>query len=164
MLSTAQIAVSLLDPVKGHAIQTWEFEGQPVIRIGRGEKNDVIVADPLVSRAHAELISDTAGRWRVVSLGRNGTLLDGELVSAPAPIRHGAVLQLGSNGPWAEFCQGRRESGGGETLSSVASVPMPQLDEDLVRTEVSKIAEGETFKDIQKQAQELRMTREGFQD
>jgi hypothetical protein len=41
---------------------------------------------------------------------------------------------------------------------------MPQLDEDMLRTEVSKIAEGETFRDIQKQAQELRRTREGFQD
>jgi hypothetical protein len=156
--------VSLLDPVKGHAVQTWQFDGQSLIRIGRGETNDVIVADPLVSRAHAELISDTAGRWRVVSLGRNGTLVDGELVSEPAPIRHGTILQLGSNGPWVEFCQGRRESGGGETLSCGASMPMPQLDEDMLRTEVSKIAEGETFRDIQKQAQELRRTREGFQD
>jgi hypothetical protein len=38
---------------------------------------------------------------------------------------------------------------------------MPQIDENLVRTEVSRIAEGETFKDIQKQAQELRSAREG---
>ena len=154
----------MLDPVKGHAIQTWEFEGQALIRIGRGEKNDVIVADPLVSRAHAELISDSAGRWRVVSLGRNGTLVDGELVSEPVPIRHGMILQLGANGPWVEFCQGRRESGGGETLGCASGVPMPQIDQDLLRTEVSKIAEGETFRDIQKQAQELRRTREGIQD
>jgi len=160
VLTTAQVAVSLLDPVKGHAIQTWEFEGRSLIRIGRGETNDVVVADPLVSRAHAELISDTAGRWRLVSLGRNGTLLDGEVVSQPVALHHGAVMQLGSNGPWVEFCQGRRESGGGETLGCVSSVPMPQLDADLVRTEVSKIADGETFKDIQKQAQELRKTRE----
>jgi len=158
--STAQIAVSLLDPVKGHAIQTWEFNGQSVIRIGRGDTNDVVVSDPLVSRLHAELISDTAGRWRIVSLGRNGTLVDGELLSAPAPIRHGSVLQLGSNGPWVEFCEGRRERRGGETISSVSDLAMPEIDEDLLKTEVSKIADGDVFKDIQKQAQELKRTRE----
>ena len=157
---TAQIAVSLLDPVKGHPIQTWEFDGRSVIRIGRGDTNDVVVADPLVSRTHAELVSDTTGRWRVVSLGRNGTLVDGELVSDPFPIRHGTVLQLGSNGPWVEFCEGRRESRGGETISSISDLAMPELDQDLLRTEVSKIADCETFLDIQKQAQELRKARE----
>ena len=160
MPGTAQIALSLLDPVKGHAIQTWQFEGRALIRIGRGDTNDVIVADPGVSRTHAELISDTAGRWRVVSLGRNGTLVDGEMVSDPMPIRHGTVLQLGSNGPWVEFCQGRRESGGGETVSCVSNIAMPQIDEELLKAEVRKIADGETFQDIQKQAQELRRTRE----
>jgi hypothetical protein len=160
VLSTAQIALSLLDPVKGHAIQTWQFEGRAVIRIGRGDTNDVVVADPLVSRTHAELISDTAGRWRVVSLGRNGTLIDGEMVSAPMAIHHGTILQLGSSGPWVEFCQGRRESGGGETVSCVSNIAMPQIDEELLKAEVSKIADGETFQDIQKQAQELRRTRD----
>jgi hypothetical protein len=37
---------------------------------------------------------------------------------------------------------------------------LPQIDEELLKAEVSKIADGETFQDIQKQAQELRRTRE----
>jgi pSer/pThr/pTyr-binding forkhead associated (FHA) protein len=160
LLGATQIAVSLLDPVKGHPIQTWEFDGQSLIRIGRGETNDVVVADPLVSRTHAELISDTAGRWRVVSLGRNGTLVDGEMVSDPTPVRHGTILQLGSNGPWVEFSEGRRASRGGETVSSISDLAMPEIDQELLKTEVSKIADCETFLDIQKQAQELRKARE----
>ncbi len=37
---------------------------------------------------------------------------------------------------------------------------MPQVDQELLKTEVSKIADCETFLDIQKQTQELRKARE----
>jgi hypothetical protein len=159
---SVEVAVSLLDPVKGHPIQTWEFNGRSVIRIGRDEANDVTLADPLVSRLHAELVSDASGCWRVVSVGRNGTFVDGEPVSEPVPIRHGTTLQLGSNGPWLEFSDGRREDRGGETILAwgASDFAMPQLDEELVKTEVTKIAEGETFKDLQRQARDLKRARD----
>ncbi|MDF2979910.1 MAG: conserved transrane ATP-binding protein transporter, partial [Actinomycetospora sp.] len=51
------------------------------IRIGRAEDNDVVVADLLVSRHHAELVSDGAGGWELVDLGSpNGTYVDGQRI------------------------------------------------------------------------------------
>jgi pSer/pThr/pTyr-binding forkhead associated (FHA) protein len=151
--------VNLLDPVKGHPLQTWEFDGRSVIRIGRADDNDVIVIDPLVSRVHAELVSDESGHWRIVSVGRNGTWVDGEQVSEPRPIGHGMVVQLGSSGPWMEIRKGRREPRGGETLSPMNDLSLPQIDEDLMQAEVSRIADAESFEDLRKQAQELKQAR-----
>jgi len=141
-------------------LRTWEFDGQSVIRIGRADDNDVVVIDPLVSRLHAELLFDEAGQWRIVSVGRNGTWVDGEQVSEPRSLGHGMVVQLGSNGPWMEFREGRRELRGGETLSPLNDLSMPQIDEELIKAEVSRIADGERFEDLRKQAQEIKRTRE----
>ena len=152
--------MSLLDPVKGHPLQTWEFDGRPVIRIGRADDNDIVVIDPLVSRVHAELVADATGHWQLVSVGRNGTWVDGEPVSEPRSIGPGMVVQLGSNGPWMEFREGRRELRGGETLLPVSDMSMLQIDEELIKTEVSKIAEGEDFEDLRRQAQQFKRSRD----
>jgi len=159
-LGKTGVAVTLLDPAKGHPIQTWEFNDRSQIRIGRGDGNDVVIGDPLVSRLHVELNKDPAGRWRVTSLGRNGTLVDGEPVVDSAPVRHGALMQLGANGPWMEFCEGQRASRGSETIAwSGASMEMPNVDQDLLHSEVSKIADGEQFKGLQQQAEEFKRSR-----
>ncbi|WP_433783255.1 FHA domain-containing protein [Actinomycetospora sp. CA-101289] len=51
------------------------------IRIGRADDNDVVVADLLVSRHHAELVADGAGGWELVDLGSpNGTYVDGQRI------------------------------------------------------------------------------------
>lgn len=162
MSRTYQIAINLLDPVKGHPIQTWEFDDRVVIRIGRGDANDVVIGDPLVSRAHAELSLDSSGVWRIVSMGRNGTWVDGERVSDNHSIRHGMIMQLGSNGPWVEFREDRRPLRSGETIMGwdASSLSLPQVDDEVTQAEVRKIADGETFKDLQKQAQEMKRTRE----
>jgi len=158
------IALNLLDPVKGHAIQTWEFDDRFVVRIGRGDANDVVIGDPLVSRIHAELSLDASGVWRIVSMGRNGTWVDGERVSDGLSIRHGMIMQLGSNGPWVEFREDRHPFRSGETIMSCdrdpSALSMPQVDIEVTQAEVNRIADGESFKDLQKQAQELRRTRE----
>src|ERR1043166_4055888 len=61
------ITISLLDPVRGHAVQSWEFDGAAVIRIGRASTNDVILNDLQVSRVHGELIRTDAG-WNITPL------------------------------------------------------------------------------------------------
>jgi serine/threonine protein kinase, bacterial len=50
-----KISLHLLDSAKGQAVQTWKFEGQSLVRIGRSEENHVVIPDPSVSRFHAEL-------------------------------------------------------------------------------------------------------------
>ncbi|MHC1563430.1 FHA domain-containing protein, partial [Actinomycetospora sp. C-140] len=65
------------------------------IRIGRAEDNDVVVADLLVSRHHAELVGDAAGGWELVDLGSpNGTYVDGQRVRRTA-LRPGMLVGIG---------------------------------------------------------------------
>ena len=64
-------------PVLG--VQTVAFEGDR-LTLGRDPRNDVVLADPNVSRFHAEVVRGSDG-IELVDLGsRNGTRFDGELV------------------------------------------------------------------------------------
>jgi ABC-type multidrug transport system ATPase subunit/pSer/pThr/pTyr-binding forkhead associated (FHA) protein len=78
-------------PVVG--TQAVSFAG-PNLTIGRDPSNDVVLADPNVSRFHAEVLATDAG-VELRDLGsRNGTRLEGELVHR-APIVAGAEIGVG---------------------------------------------------------------------
>ena len=68
----------------------------PVIRIGRGAENEIVVDDAAISRLHAR-VEEEAGTWRIVDLeSTNGTSVD--LVALrpwqPHVLSHGAVIDL----------------------------------------------------------------------
>ena len=67
----------------------------PEIQIGKGPRNDIVLADPAVSTAHATIKFD--GQNYIVSdLGsRNGTFVNGERVSGPRQLQHGDLIGLG---------------------------------------------------------------------
>ena len=96
------ITIRLLDPVRGDAIQTWQFDGAAVVRIGRAKTNDVILGDEQVSRMHAELTRTDDG-WNITSLGRNGIAISGRAIAGATPLHHETVLRLAANGPYLEF-------------------------------------------------------------
>ena len=57
------------------------------LRIGRAEDNDIVVADPAVSRHHAEL-RNVGGQYHLVDLGsNNGTFVNGQRITA-APVSY----------------------------------------------------------------------------
>lgn len=63
--------------------------------IGRSTDNDIVLASPMVSRAHARIVVDDAGRATLEDLGSsNGTFLEGEKVQS-AQIRPGDELGIG---------------------------------------------------------------------
>lgn len=63
--------------------------------IGRGEDADIVLADPLVSRRHAEL-QETEGGLLVTDLGsRNGVFVNGHPISEPTPLLNGDSLGIG---------------------------------------------------------------------
>jgi len=91
--------ITLLDAVTGR-----RYEAAGVrIRIGRGHECEVQVAagaDTTVSRVHAELSVDPSGSLLVRDAGsRNGTLVNGERVTTPLPVRLGDRITLGPGGP-----------------------------------------------------------------
>ncbi len=64
--------------------------------IGRSPDADIVVPEPLASRRHASISRDPWG-YAVVDLGsRNGTLLNGALVSSPRRLRNGDMIQVGT--------------------------------------------------------------------
>jgi len=91
------ITLNLMHPVEARAIQTWSFENKPLIRIGRASDNDVVLYSSVVSRHHVELRREPQ-HWEIVSLGINGTYVDGELITE-AKVVDGIVFRLASSGP-----------------------------------------------------------------
>jgi sigma-B regulation protein RsbU (phosphoserine phosphatase) len=64
--------------------------------IGRSSESEVLLESTTVSRQHARLTRDPAGRWDIHDLGsRNGTLVNGQLVKERA-LRAGDRIQIGS--------------------------------------------------------------------
>jgi pSer/pThr/pTyr-binding forkhead associated (FHA) protein len=105
----AVVTISLLDPLRGDAIQSWEFEAARLIRFGRDDTNDVVLSDARVSRVHGE-VSHNEGSWTVTPLGRNGIAIGGQPIARPTPLGQEAVLRLAAGGPYVEFRVGRRRN------------------------------------------------------
>jgi pSer/pThr/pTyr-binding forkhead associated (FHA) protein len=67
----------------------------PVVSLGREDFNDLKVADPSVSAAHAK-IQLREGVWVIDDLGStNGTSVDGERIAEETPLSPGATLRIG---------------------------------------------------------------------
>jgi ABC-type multidrug transport system ATPase subunit len=66
-----------------------------VLRIGRADDNDVVVADLRVSRRHAELRRRPGGEWEIADLGsQNGTFLNGQQITT-ATVTGADVVGIG---------------------------------------------------------------------
>lgn len=64
-------------------------------RIGRASDNDIVVADLLASRHHAELTSDGRGGWLIEDLGSfNGTYVNGQRIPRKVQVGDGAVISI----------------------------------------------------------------------
>jgi serine/threonine-protein kinase len=114
------VTLYLLHPQETTPLQQWQFEDESAIRIGRAPDNDVVLADPLVSRYHLELrkkdFSTQSDSWQLINQGTNGTFVDGILVSQGL-IKSGSLIQLARGGPTLKFeTQAQREN-----LSPLAS-------------------------------------------
>jgi pSer/pThr/pTyr-binding forkhead associated (FHA) protein len=67
----------------------------PVANIGRGDYNDVIIADPSVSTMHAKLQRREAV-WVLTDLGStNGTFVEGERLTGEMPLSPGTTIKFG---------------------------------------------------------------------
>jgi pSer/pThr/pTyr-binding forkhead associated (FHA) protein len=64
--------------------------------VGRAEANQVVVPDPEVAPQHARLVARGDGFWLEDLGGPGGTYLNGRRLEAPAPVRHGDRVRVGS--------------------------------------------------------------------
>ncbi|NET38080.1 MAG: FHA domain-containing protein [Cyanothece sp. SIO1E1] len=91
------ITLSLLHPLTQAVIQTWTFEQESLIRIGRSTDNHVVLYSAVVSRHHVEL-RRTGLNWEVINLGANGTYLNGKRITQ-ASAADGNTIRLARSGP-----------------------------------------------------------------
>jgi pSer/pThr/pTyr-binding forkhead associated (FHA) protein len=115
------ITLTLLHPIQGVPVQSWTFESDPVIRIGRSTNNNVILYSAVVSRNHLE-IRKTGNLWEVVNLGANGTYIDGKRVEKTEAI-DGLVIRLASSGPKIQI----RLNSEVTSLSDKVATTQPQI-------------------------------------
>jgi len=67
----------------------------PVVNIGRGDYNDIVISDASVSTMHAKLQRREA-LWILTDLGStNGTFVEGERLSGEVPLSPGTTLRFG---------------------------------------------------------------------
>ncbi|MEG4118646.1 FHA domain-containing protein [Microcoleus sp. N9_B4] len=91
------ITLTLLHPIQSVPVQSWCFESEPVVRIGRSNDNDVIIYSAVVSRHHVELWNHANG-WEIINFGANGTYVDDRPI-AQVSLVDGMTIRLGNSGP-----------------------------------------------------------------
>lgn len=70
---------------------------RPVVNIGQGSQNDLVLPDDSVSTAHARLEYEN-GHWRLTDLGStNGTFVEGVRLApqVPTPLSYGHAVRFG---------------------------------------------------------------------
>lgn len=64
-------------------------------QIGKGPRNDIVIADPAVSAAHA-MVRLEGDAYKIEDIGsRNGTFVNAERVAEPRQLSHGDVIGIG---------------------------------------------------------------------
>jgi pSer/pThr/pTyr-binding forkhead associated (FHA) protein len=151
-----KVAVHLLDSALGRPMRSWEFKNKVLITVGRADGQDVMISDPYVSRSHAELrFAD--GLWTLVSLGRYGVTIRGEVVNE-VPIEGETVFRLGSGGPSLRFEPQAAEQNNRMTMmfDSTMVENAFEVDQAKLQRDVGEIAEGSYFRELKERAKQLR--------
>jgi pSer/pThr/pTyr-binding forkhead associated (FHA) protein len=64
-------------------------------QIGKGPRNDIVIADPAVSTSHAVLRAENGG-YTITDIGsRNGTSVNGKRITSTEKLNHGDVIGMG---------------------------------------------------------------------
>ena len=100
------ITLILLHPFQTIPVQSWSFEHESAIRIGRATDNHVVLYSAVVSRHHVEL-RRRGTKWEIVNLGTNGTYIEGQPISQ-VPLVDGAIVHLARSGPKIQIRLGKK--------------------------------------------------------
>jgi pSer/pThr/pTyr-binding forkhead associated (FHA) protein len=72
------------------------FDIEDAVELGRGVAGSPELSDPTISRRHARLSIDSAGRLTIEDLGsQNGTLVNGRAIAGVETLAVGDVIDLG---------------------------------------------------------------------
>ena len=156
----SQTMIHLLDSDHGRPLQSWTFTDQETITLGRAEENDVVIADPYVSRAHAYLRRENGG-WKLTSISRQQVVCHGQ-PWGELTLQEGTVFRLGPKGCFLRFGESSEpQPGNCQTMSFEPTLmPVFQLDRDKLEQDVTQITAADYFQQLKAAAQQLRVERE----
>ena len=81
---------------RGDAVESELHLGRDTVRIGRDNRNNIVLNDKSVSRFHAEVRAE-AGTFFIVDLkSRNGVFVNGQQIKGRAPLSLGVPVTLGA--------------------------------------------------------------------
>ncbi|MDY6803315.1 MAG: FHA domain-containing protein [Cyanobacteriota bacterium] len=134
------ITLTLMHPTQSVSVQSWTFESEAVIRIGRANDNDIVIYSAVVSRHHVELWKDPSG-WEIINFGANGTYVNDEPIVQVA-VKDGMILRLGNSGPKLQVTiaadDGKVDEKTPDSKRSLAAKIDAMPDEDTLITRSSK--------------------------
>lgn len=79
-------------------IRHYSLASDRIFRIGRSDKNDLVLSDDLASRSHAMLQQSGDGLFYLTDLGSsNGTFINSGRISAPVILRPGDHIRIGNH-------------------------------------------------------------------
>ena len=116
------ITLTLLLPGKAVPVQSWTFETELSVKIGRAADNDVVLYSAVVSRHHLELRRVSSG-WEAVNVGANGTYLDGHAITKVSVV-DGMIVRLASSGPKIQINIQQEESAAKRHLAKLQKASM----------------------------------------
>ena len=110
------------------------------LNIGRSPKSDVVFDDPAVSYLHAQIVCQGEEAYLRDLGSRNGTYVNGTLVSIPHPLANGDVIRLGGTSltfrrgraPGSPLPEGQRADRPTPPVSIPAPAPAPAPEPSLV--------------------------------
>jgi adenylate cyclase len=92
------LPTAYLEAIIDGLVRQFPLASDRVFRIGRSDKNDVVLVDDLASRNHAMLQQSGDGLFYITDLGSsNGTLVNGSRIAAPVILRPGDHVKIGNH-------------------------------------------------------------------
>ncbi len=122
------ITVNLLHPSNLSVVQSWSFDSESVIRIGRSADNEVVLYSSVVSRYHAELRYNV-DHWELHNKGANGTYWEEKIINKQNVV-DGMVIRLATSGPRLQFCLDNKPP----TQKSPKTRPQRTFNDDTTQT------------------------------
>ncbi len=151
--------IQLLDSANGRPLQNWRIGTDKRTTIGRALENDIVVADPYVSRSHAYIDFDAARQqWLMVSVSQHQLVYDGKTLPE-LRLADGMVIRLGGQGCYLRFNQHQavEQQDNRQTISfEMLMKPKLSLDKQQLAKEVDDIVSGDFFQNLKQAVQRQR--------
>jgi len=143
--------IQLLDSSHGRPLQNWKIGTDQRVTVGRALENDIVLADPYVSRAHAYIeYHAESDEWQVISISQHQLVHEGQTVRQLALVE-GIMFRLGAQGCFLRFNKSPEPIDNRQTMAVDFLVkPKLSLDQQQLAKDVNQIVADDFFQNLKK--------------